>query len=270
MARPTRCRRICQEPVYDCFVPDSGPAGGDTLLTLDEYETIRLIDLEKLTHAQCAQQMEVSRTTVTELYESARYKLADSLVHGRRLRIVGGHYRLCGGAQPCCGGRCFKSGAQAAPPPAGQKGIEMMKIAVTYQDGEIFQHFGHTGQFKLYTVADGRITAEQVVDTNGAGHGALAGFLLAAGVDTLICGGIGMGAQNALGQAGIRLYGGVQGRADDAVRALLAGSLGYDPEVHCDHHGHGGEGHTCGSGGCHSHEDAAHTCGGHGCHHEAE
>ena len=86
-----------------------------------------------------------------------------------------------------------------------------MRIAVTYEDGNIFQHFGHSEQFKLYDVEDGKIVNTQVVDTNGQGHGALAGFLTGAKVDVLICGGIGGGAQNALAQAGIQLYGGVAG-----------------------------------------------------------
>jgi len=126
-----------------------------------------------------------------------------------------------------------------------------MKIAVTYENGEIFQHFGHTEQFKLYTVEDGRITQEQVVSTNGNGHGALAGFLQNEKVDTLICGGIGAGAQNALQDAGIQLYGGASGKADDAVQALLNGTLGYDPDVHCSHHDHSGKEHTCQSHKCH-------------------
>ena len=70
-----------------------------------------------------------------------------------------------------------------------------MKIAVTYENGTIFQHFGHTEQFKLYEVEDGNIWKEEVVDTNGSGHGALAGFLEGHQVDTLICGGIGGGAR---------------------------------------------------------------------------
>ncbi len=135
-----------------------------------------------------------------------------------------------------------------------------MKIAVTYEDGAVFPHFGHTEQFKLYTVEDGKITGEQVVDTNGTGHGALAGLLQNAGVDTLICGGIGAGAQSALRSAGIRLYGGVSGSADEAVRALLDGKLDYDPEARCDHHEHGRDGHRC-------HES---QCGGHGCHGEGD
>ena len=130
-----------------------------------------------------------------------------------------------------------------------------MKIAVTYENGQIFQHFGHTAQFKFYTVENGAIVKEEILDTNGSGHGALAGFLSAGGADVLICGGIGGGAQMALAQAGIRLYGGVHGSADAAVKALLAGELDYDPNARCDHHDHehGHGGHSCGSHGCGSH-----------------
>ena len=130
-----------------------------------------------------------------------------------------------------------------------------MKIAVTYENGQIFQHFGHTEQFKIYTAEDGKIINCEVVDTNGSGHGALAGLLSAFGVDALICGGIGGGAQIALAEAGIKLYGGVSGCCDAAVNALLGGTLGFDPNVKCDHHNHHGEGHTCGDHGC-----------GHNCH----
>ena len=130
-----------------------------------------------------------------------------------------------------------------------------MRIAVTYANEEIFQHFGHTEQFKVYDVENGAIVASQVIDTNGNGHGALAGLLADLGVEILICGGIGGGAQMALAQAGIRLFGGVQGDADTAVQNLIAGNLTYDPEAKCDHHDHHhGENHVCGSHGCGSHK----------------
>ena len=135
-----------------------------------------------------------------------------------------------------------------------------MKIAIPYLDGNIYGHFGHTAQFKLYTVENGTITASQVVDTNGSGHGALADFLAAAGVDELICGGIGAGAQMALAQAGIRVFGGVQGDADEAVDAFLSGCLEFDPFIRCNHHDQHTQGHSCGSHGC-----GGHSCGGH-CH----
>jgi len=123
----------------------------------------------------------------------------------------------------------------------------VMKIAVTYENGEVFQHFGHTEQFKLYEVSGGKLLHTQVVDTSG--HGALAGLLAQLGVDTLICGGIGGGAQAALAEANIRLIGGVQGNADEAVQAFQNGTLAFDPNVHCTHHDHG-EGHSCGRHGC--------------------
>ena len=131
-----------------------------------------------------------------------------------------------------------------------------MKIAVTFEDGQVFQHFGHTEQFKIYEIANGAVTGSAVVDTNGSGHGALAGFLQQHGVDTLICGGIGGGARTALDQAGIRLYGGVSGSADQAVADLLAGNLAYNPDVSCSHH-HLGQELSC----------SDHPCGEHTCDH---
>lgn len=128
-----------------------------------------------------------------------------------------------------------------------------MKIAITYENGEVYQHFGHTPQFKLYEAEDGKIISSQVVDTEGSGHGALAGLLAGWKVDVLICGGIGLGAQLALDEAGIRLFGGVKGDADEAAEAYVTGSLSYDPEARCDHHDH--------------HHDHGHDCGSHGCGH---
>lgn len=126
-----------------------------------------------------------------------------------------------------------------------------MKIAVTYNNGEVFQHFGHTEQFKMYQVKDGTITSSEIVSTNGSGHSAVAQFLADNSVDTLICGGIGGCAQRALAQNNIKLYGGVVGNADDAVLALLSDTLEFDPEAKCTHHSHeNGEHHHACSGHC--------------------
>ena len=132
----------------------------------------------------------------------------------------------------------------------------MKKIAVTYENGQIFQHFGHTERFKVYKVAEGQVVSAAILSSNGVGHGALAGLLRESGVDTLICGGIGGGARAALEDAGIQLYGGVSGQADDAVAALLAGRLSYDPAAACQHHS-GDQEHHCG------HHGQEHSCGGH-------
>lgn len=128
-----------------------------------------------------------------------------------------------------------------------------MRIAVTYEDGSIFQHFGHTERFKIYEVEDGKVQVTSIVNTNGSGHGALAGLLRNGGITTLICGGIGAGAKRALAEAGIELYGGVSGDADKAVNDLLTGTLQYNPDVACNHHGehHHDEGHSCGNHGDH-------------------
>ncbi|MBR5998660.1 MAG: DUF134 domain-containing protein [Deltaproteobacteria bacterium] len=239
MARKPQCRRIGGYPDCWIFSPEESSKEMPVVLNLDEYESIRLIDHENLTQEQCAQCMGVARTTVTAIYDSARKKLAAALVEGRTLRIGGGCYRIDNGKAEIL----------------LEKGENIMRIAVTYENGEIFQHFGHTEQFKLYDVEDGKIVHTQVVDTGECGHGALGGFLKAARVDALICGGIGMGAQNALAEAGIQLFGGVQGNADAAAQALAEGKLQYDPQAQCDHHGHGGHhGGPCHggqSGRCH-------------------
>ena len=127
-----------------------------------------------------------------------------------------------------------------------------MKIAVTYENGQIFQHFGHTKQFKIYEVQNNTVVSATVVETLGSGHGALAGFLKGLGVDILICGGIGGGAQMALKDAGVRLFGGVTGSADAAVNAFVGGCLNFNPDVRCNHHRehHHEEGHACGNHGC--------------------
>lgn len=256
MPRPKKCRRVCEFPQTLAFSPENPPASGDAvILTVEEYETIRLIDKEGLSQEQCGDLMQVARTTVQQIYASARKKLADVLVDGLPLRIAGGDYELCNGrGDDCWRSTCYRRKlCQIYPKP---KGATTMRVAVTYQNGEIFQHFGHTEQFKIYDIADGKIVSSEVVDTNGSGHGALAGVLNALNVDALICGGIGGGAQMALASAGIKLFGGVSGSADAAAEALAAGTLDYNPAVHCDHHDHHGESHSCGSHGC-----GSHSCG---------
>ena len=126
-----------------------------------------------------------------------------------------------------------------------RKGEGQMRIGVTYENGEIFQHFGHTEQFKLYDIENGKIKQTQVVDTNGQGHGALASFLTNAGVEVLICGGIGGGAKSALASAG-------------EVKNYIVGKLNYNPEVHCTHHEHE---HSCGEHHC---GEDKHGCTGNG------
>ena len=128
-----------------------------------------------------------------------------------------------------------------------------MKIAVTYDNGNVFQHFGRTEQFKVYEVEDGKVISSEVMGTNGVGHEALADLLAERTIDVLICGGMGQGAQDALAAAGIEVYAGAEGDTDAAVETYLRGEL-VNTGVNCDHHH--GEGHDH----HHDHEEAG--CGG--------
>ncbi len=130
-----------------------------------------------------------------------------------------------------------------------------MKIAVTYDNGNVFQHFGRTEQFKVYEVEDNKVVSSEVIGSGGTGHGALAGLLAGQDVDVLICGGIGGGAQAALAEAGVELYAGAEGNTDEAVEAYLRGEL-VSTGANCEHHHE--EGHDCGG------HDDGHSCGG-GC-----
>lgn len=249
MPRPRKSRLVHAMPSCEGFTPlgytDNALCCQNITMTIDEFETIRLIDFLKLTQEECATRMQVSRPTVTNIYESARFKLADALVNEKQLLIGGGDYDIY----------CENKKTAVL-----EEVNTTMKIAVTYENGQIFQHFGHCENFKLYEVEDSKIISSSIENAAGSGHGALAGFLKNLGADVLICGGIGGGAQNALAEVGIRLYGGVTGSADEAVQALIEGTLSYNANVQCSHHGEGHEGgHSCGNHG------NGHSCGGGNC-----
>jgi len=156
---------VCELPRTLTFFPeDDKNREQAVILTVDEYEAIRLIDKEGFSQEQCGELMQVARTTVQQIYASARKKLADVLVDGLPLRIEGGDYQLCNGGNRACGcSNCYKQkfNQQYAKP----KGETIMRIAVTYENGEIFQHFGHTEQFKVYDVEDVDDFLDLVADT---------------------------------------------------------------------------------------------------------
>ena len=241
MPRTTKCRRIYGFPDYYSFIPEDADAGSieTIMLSLDEFETIRLLDHEDLNQEECAVRMGVARTTVTAMYESARKKIIGAIVKGKRLCIAGGNIEI-------------DRERNVLSVDIKSKGAKTMRVAVTYDNGNVFGHFGRTEQFKVYDIKDGKIVSSKILDTNGEGCGALAGILNIADVDALICGGIGGGAQMALEEAGIKLYAGASGSTDAAVEALIAGTLDASGEANCDHHNHEeAHGHSCGHGRCH-------------------
>ncbi|MEG0806370.1 MAG: DUF134 domain-containing protein [Lachnospiraceae bacterium] len=251
MARPVKQRLICSLPQTALFIPSDKENTEDVVLGVDEYETLRLIDYLGFTQEECAGQMNVARTTVQSVYDTARKKVADFLVNGKSLVIDGGNYDICVNSGQCCGKSCEEKRCangelhcQHAFQIKLKNGGILMKIAVTYENGEVFQHFGHCENFKIYTIEDKAVKTAQVVSAIGSGHGALAGFLNDNDVDILICGGIGGGARVALDEAGIKLYPGVVGNADESVNALLRDALEFNPNTMCEHH-HDGD-HDCG------------------------
>ena len=258
MPRAGKKKRVLKMPQNRQFISRGTETEYGVIMTVEEYECIRLIDYMDLTQEECAGEMEVSRATIQMLYAQARKKIARFLVEGISLRIEGGDYELRQSADArkkaleCPFDRL--AGCQREYQEA-EKERSHMKIAVTYENGQVFQHFGHTEQFKVYDVVDGKITGSQVVDTNGQGHGALAGFLSNGNIDVLICGGIGGGARNALAEAGIKLFPGAQGDADAQVESYLAGTLNYDPDTMCTHHDH-----SHGDCGGHGHGKCGHHC----------
>lgn len=130
-----------------------------------------------------------------------------------------------------------------------------MRIAVAYEKGDVFQHFGHTKRFKVYDVDKGEVVVATTINTKESGHGALADILKKCGVNALICGGIGAGAKQALTEAGITFYGGVLGGADAAVADFLANKLKFNSNVECQHSGEHHDGSCAEQGGCGSHNE---------------
>jgi len=106
MSRPAKVRRVCEEPRFTKFTPEGSDCGKSQILTTEEYEVMRHVDFQKMTHEECAVQMDISRTTVTEIYETARFKIADALINGKTICIEGGNYRVCEGGE--CDHACMR------------------------------------------------------------------------------------------------------------------------------------------------------------------
>lgn len=226
MARPSKCRFVCGLPRCAAFLPSDPVEDPPVVLAVDEFETVRWMDHQGLDQEACAVRMGVSRATVQAMYDRARQKIATALVEGRALSIQGGSYRICSGTK--CR-RCCRE----------KERMPMKRIAVCYENGNVFPHFGRTERFKLYDVKDGKIVSSTEIPAGDYSHEGLVELLNNEGVDTLVAGGMGGGARAALADAGITVYAGASGPADNAVEALLAGNLVNDPEAQCCHHHEG-------------------------------
>ena len=236
MPKTMRKRIVCKLPEYYSFTTRNIKKPISIELTLDELETIRLVDYQKLTHKQASEKMGISRTTVSEIYEIARFKIADFLINGKSINVRGGNYQLCNNDE-CKYCKIINQLEKG-------KGDLIMRVALPYESGNIFQHFGHCTQFMVYDILDKEIIKKELVSTNGKGHGYLGSFLYNIKVNAVICGGIGKGAQTVLTDNNISIYGGVNSNCDDAINLYINNALDYDPNVKCNHHDHN---HNCGN-----------------------
>jgi predicted DNA-binding protein (UPF0251 family)/predicted Fe-Mo cluster-binding NifX family protein len=221
MPRPKKNRRICSLPFCSLFVPAPVRCGAGlqnavsedpVVLKVDEFETVRLIDYEGFDQKTCAEQMNVARTTVQAMYESARSKVAECLVEGRALKIEGGDYDI--EARP---------GYPAASETPAFSGNG--KIAVPVEKDEIYSHFGRAAWFKIYIIEDYLIRSTQLVPVREHGRGTLAAAIRDLGVNVLICSRIGNGAIQALCVSGVIVCREIDGNPDDRVAEFLCGKL---------------------------------------------
>ena len=222
--RPRKKKVISEEPAYRCFGCHGRCGAPKVEMSLEEYETIVLLDGEGLSQEEAAFRMKASRTTVTLLYASARKKVADFLIHGKQLSLDGGSYVVAPNGQKQGIDTCKKEGSKK------------MRIAVSYENEEVFQHFGQSPSFKIYDIKDKKVVSSSVEATHGVGHRDLIPWLKERKVEVLICGGIGGMAIDLLSEAGIACYAGVTGKADSVVGQFLANSLVSVSTPTCDCH----------------------------------
>ena len=222
MARPIIRRRIKIKPKCHLFIP-AETNSERVILSLDEYECIRLIDLESLQQDACAKELNVARTTVQAIYKNARRKIADALINGKQLVIEGGNVYL--------------NDEEDVYIPKDQR-IDK-RIAVTYQDGFVFSHFGQAQQFKIFDIVENNIKVTTIIDAKDAKRAALVDFLQSNHVDVLICGGIGENAYNLLKNADIEVINGANGEVDNVIKSYLNNTLEIDDNLKCNHP------HTC-------------------------
>lgn len=247
MARQIAKKTVRASPTACCFMACAVAPQGEVAITLliEEWESMRLVDYLGLDQAGAASSMGVSRQTVQSLLQAARQKTARALVEGVALTIQGGAYVKA----PNLNHHSNRS--------------KKMKIAVTCEGNTVFQHFGRTPEFCVYTIEDGKASGVEKLQAPAEGHGALVGFLKEHGINALICGGIGGGAVNRLREAGIAVFAGASGDVEQQVSSYLSGQLQANDGAGCGHHDH--------DHGCGGHHDHDHGCGehhgegGHGC-----
>ena len=239
MPRPRKCRRVCCLPQILEFQPVNG--GGEAVtLSVDEFETIRLIDREGLSQEECGQRMDVARTTVQQIYTTARGKLVRALVEGRPQRISGGEYRLCQGMEGRCGcGLCYKR--DGAVGKHISKGERPMKVAIPVDDtkGAVCVSFGRAPYFLFRDVETGNdeILVNPAAEAQGGAGIQSAQFVVDNGADTLITVRCGENAAQVFQAAGMKIFKAQSLDTEESLRELQSGKLQPLDHFHAGYHG---------------------------------
>lgn len=243
MARPYKKRCVGQQPHNTQFNPQR-KTKDEIVLTLDEFETIKWIDVENLSQENCATVMNISRTTVQRTYASARKKIGFALVNSVSLKIEGGPIEI---SEPTP----FKEHIN-------EKGELTVKIAIGMSNNEVSGHFGHCNDFRIVDVVDGKVVSSEDIHDEVATHHERPKFLKNLNVEVLIIGGMGKGAYNRLLAEGIECLDSESKSIDEALNAYINNELNKTIEAHeCSgHHGHGKH-HDHGH---HHHHDGHENC----------
>ncbi len=258
MPRPRKCRIVGFIPNNDCFYPHVNNTE-EVVLSIEEVEAIRLSDYMEMEQDSAAKSMDISRGTFQRMIHSARNKMADALIHGKRIKIEGGIYELSQGKMCCkrdsihCKHKdCDTCGTcQGSEKNEIIKGVSFMKIAIATEGTEVSAHFGKCENFTIVEIENSEVISKEVISTIGNQHGQLPIFLLTHGAHTVISGGMGDGAKQNLKSNGIQFITGASGSVEDVILSFIEGSLKSD-DSGCSDHGHGHDhGHDHGDGGCH-------------------
>lgn len=239
MPRPRKCRKVCRLPDNSGFLPINGSSDPNPIiLTVDEYETIRLIDKVGFSQEQCGEYMKIARTTVQQIYTSARKKLADALVDGHPLRIEGGDYQLCDGKEETCGcGGCMKHRQKMTQTTGGNT----MKIAIPLDENkkDVCVSFGRAPFFLFHENDADEILDNPAAEAQGGAGIKAAQFLVDQGATVLITVRCGQNAADVFQAADIKIYKSESASAQDNIAALKDGKLAELTHFHAGYHGIG-------------------------------
>ena len=232
MARRKKCRRICEYPSYFEFGPKDSGSKETVVLNMDEYSTIYFMDYKGLNQTECADCMDVARTTVTDIYMEARKKIADAMVNGKKLVISGGNYRVSNKEER----KYYKEqyGIETnrihGDEQIHEKKKSVLRVFVNLnpETGTVFPHFGETQEFKVFDIENKKIIKSEILKTGGILRGAVVGFLEEAGADVVICDHVGECVRRNLEKAEIKIYPGVTGNVDEVIREYILGTLEID------------------------------------------